>query len=108
MAVKTYAELHSAVKEILKDNNSDEALAILEDFQDSESSVGTGKKYQYDEDMEAKVQETETYWREKYKNRFYHGEETIKDDPCTPGAEKLPEEDKPEIHVKDLFKEATH
>lgn len=103
MAVKSYSELVEQVKAILKDNNSDEALGLLEDLADSEPNMA-GKKYQYDEDMEAKVSALDTEWRERYKKRFYTGEGIGEPAPASI-SEPEQADDEDDIHVKDLFKE---
>ena len=72
MAIKSYNELMASLKEILKDNTSDEALAFIEDMNDT-------LKENSGEDWKARYEENDRQWREKYKARFFDGknEETV-------------------------------
>lgn len=66
MAIKSYDELMGSLKEILKDNTSDEALAFIEDMNDT-------LKENSGEDWKARYEENDRQWREKYKARFFDG-----------------------------------
>lgn len=67
MAIKSYDELMGSLKEILKDNTSDEALAFIEDMNDTLAEKNDG------EDWKARYEENDRQWREKYKARFFDG-----------------------------------
>lgn len=63
MAVKNVDELLIAAKQFLGDNESDEAIAFLEDIKDS---------YKRDTvNWEDKYNELDKMWRKKYKERFF-------------------------------------
>lgn len=66
MAIKSYDELMSSLKEILKDNTSDEALSFIEDMNDT-------LKENSGEDWKARYEDNDRQWREKYKARFFDG-----------------------------------
>lgn len=66
MAIKSYDELMGSLKEILKDNTSDEALSFIEDMNDT-------LKENSGEDWKARYEENDRQWREKYKARFFDG-----------------------------------
>lgn len=66
MAIKSYEELMDSLKEILKDNTSDEALSFIEDMNDT-------LKENSGEDWKARYEENDRQWREKYKARFFDG-----------------------------------
>lgn len=69
MAVKTKDEIMATIKTVLGENQSDEAITLLEDVADTldattDASDGT--------DWKAKYEENDKNWREKYTSRFYN------------------------------------
>lgn len=74
MAIKSYDELMGSLKEILKDNTSDEALAFIEDMNDTLAEKNDG------EDWKARYEENDRQWREKYKARFFDGKKEDEDE----------------------------
>ena len=88
---RSLEELKENYKSIIGDNTSDEALAFLEDIEDSYS--------QPEVDWEAKYKENDAEWRQKYRDRFFSDVPQEKD-------EYEPEE-KPTHKTKfeELFKE---
>ena len=91
MAIKSYDELMVSLKEILKDNTSDEALSFIEDMNDTLAEKNTG------EDWKARYEENDRQWREKYKARFFDGK---KEDEVVVTEDE--EDDKP-LRYEDLF-----
>lgn len=94
-------ELITKIKAYIGEDTSDAAISILEDVADS-VDVPDGIS---EEEMNAKIEEVEKKWREKYISRFTDGEESEE-------VEKeeeeiiLPEDDKEEIiKYDDLFEE---
>lgn len=87
MAVRSTEELIKIVSDRIGNDNSDEALSILEDVADTLNSLEDKNK----EDWKTKYEELDTEWRKKYRDRF---EQNI----------KPKEETKEEIKtVEDLF-----
>ena len=65
------SELMKRVSGYIGEDNSDEALSLLEDIQDTiEDSSDVSSYVAEIEELKKKVEETETTWREKYKARF--------------------------------------
>lgn len=75
--VKEWKEIIERVKNMLPDATTDEAIAIIEDMAD------TSEKY--DElvaelkDLKSKYDEMDKSWRQKYIDRFFAGEDEIKE-----------------------------
>lgn len=63
MPKRTVEELLESAKTLLGENTSDEALAFIEDITDSFSKPSV--------DWEAKYNENDAMWRQKYRDRFY-------------------------------------
>ena len=74
MAVLSPEELRSAVRTFIGENNSDEALALIENTEDTISHYEniTADKT----DWKQKFEENDKAWREKYKARFYSDADT--------------------------------
>lgn len=70
MPKKSKEEFIKALSDFIGDNTSDDALALLEDAQDSfEGEDVTPYKTEI-ADLKAKTEEIEKTWRERYKARF--------------------------------------
>lgn len=70
MAVKTAEELMESVRSRLGDDQSDEALALLEDISDTYGDMqsrATGG-----EDWKKKYETNDAEWRQKYRDRFFN------------------------------------
>lgn len=78
MAVKTIEELMESVRTRLGDDQSDEALALLEDISDTygdmQSHTSGG------EDWKKKYEENDAEWRQKYRDRFFNKSNNNDDD----------------------------
>lgn len=98
--VRNKAELIEAIKTFIGENDSDEALAILEDVSDTFTDL-EGKTTDK-EDWKKKYEENDKMWRTKYKERF--SAPVTKDEPEEPEIpEGNPEEEK-ELTFDNLFK----
>lgn len=91
MAKRTLEELQEKYKSIIGENTSDDALSFLEDITDSYS--------QPEVDWEAKYNENDAMWRQKYRDRFFSDMPVEQQD--------YPEPEKPVMKTKfeELFKE---
>lgn len=65
-------DLLKKASDFIGDNTSDDAISLLEDLSDtlSEDTTDISGYVKEIEELKAKVVETETTWREKYKARF--------------------------------------
>lgn len=83
------------LKRFIGDDNSDENLSIIEDFNDSidEENIEWRNRYE----------ENDKNWRERYSSRFFSGEkEEVKDK----GNEEISEsqfDEKADLRIDDLF-----
>lgn len=68
MAIKTKDELINNIKTFIGENDSDEALALLEDVSDTFADFET--KTADSTDWKSKYEENDKAWRTKYKERF--------------------------------------
>lgn len=66
MAIKTKDELIQSLNDVLGDNASDEALALMEDLSDTmDDNAAKGAV-----DWEQKYRENDAAWRARYRDRF--------------------------------------
>ena len=89
---KSLEELLTNVKQMIgEDNTSDEALSLIEDLTDSYSAPTV--------DWEAKYNENDAMWRQKYRDRFFSD--------VPPEEQDYHEPEKPVMKTKfeELFKE---
>ena len=81
MSVLSFEELRNSLKTFIGENNSDEALALIENTEDTitnyENMIADKT------DWKQKFEENDKVWREKYKARFYSdaGKKDNKDEP---------------------------
>lgn len=68
MAVRTREELMEMVRNRIGEDNSDEALAMLEDMTDSLNDYET--RINEAGDWKAKYDENDAAWRQRYRERF--------------------------------------
>lgn len=66
MPKRTKDELLAALKGVLGDNQSDEAIALIEDVTDTFEAPA--------EDWEQKYKDNDAAWRQKYTERFFAGD----------------------------------
>lgn len=73
MAVKTKDELMSSIRARIGDDQSDEAIALVEDFSDTYDDMqskanGDGK------DWKTMYEQNDQEWRKKYRDRFFNND----------------------------------
>lgn len=99
MAVKTMEELMESVRARLGDDQSDEALALLEDISDTYSDMQS--RTTGGEDWKKKYETNDAEWRQKYRDRFFNKSNDNDDDDADDGCDKP---SKP-MTFDELFKE---
>lgn len=98
--VRNKEELLAAIKTRIGDDTSDEALALVEDINDSFDDLNN--RVTEAGDWKAKYEENDKQWRDKYRERFFAPSD--EDDPLAKELEKE-EPDKPKaLRYEDLFK----
>lgn len=103
MAVRTRDEIMEAIKARLGDDTSDEALAIIEDVNDTFSDYETRST----DDWKSKYDELDANWRKRYRDRFFQspgGKETDKEEVVSDNEEDLKDEGE-EKSFDSLFEE---
>lgn len=98
--VRNKEELLAAIRTRIGDDTSDEALALVEDINDSFDDLSN--RVNEAGDWKAKYEENDKQWRDKYRERFFAP--TDEDDPLTKEMQQE-EPDKPKVlRYEDLFK----
>lgn len=82
MAVKTVDEIMKKVREIIGEDDSDEAIGFIEDISD------TLESFSNTEDWKTKYEENDKKWREKYRDRFFTSKEEVEEDDIEEPEEK--------------------
>lgn len=77
MAIKSTEELLNAIKARVGEDNSDEALELIEDVSDTLKDLNS--KASKEQDWEHKYYENDIAWRNKYKERFFSGNKNNND-----------------------------
>ena len=72
MAIKSKDELLEALRTRIGEDNSDEAIALIEDFVDTYDDLETKSKGD-GTDWKQKYEDNDKEWREKYISRFSSG-----------------------------------
>lgn len=101
MAVLTHEAIMNAVNEYIGEAADDNALALLENLEDTLSDIEA--KAADNTDWQAKYTELDETWRKRYRDRF---ENPVKGQPADP-VEIIDEPGEPETKTKfeDLFEE---
>lgn len=76
MAILTREQLMESIRNRVGDDTSDEALAFIENVNDTIESMTTDKNT----DWKQKFEENDAAWRQKYKDRFFNSSSEDKDD----------------------------
>ena len=76
MAILTREQLMESIRNRVGEDTSDEALAFIENVNDTIESMTTDKNT----DWKAKYEENDAAWRQKYKDRFFNSSSEDKDD----------------------------
>lgn len=93
--VKTKEEILEQIKTRLGEDTSDEALSFIEDITDTLTDYET--KTNDTTDWKQKYEDNDKQWRERYKERFFSGENPEEEEE----EQGLPE---PPLSFDDLFK----
>lgn len=72
MAIKTKNEILESIRSHFADDNSDEAIAFIEDVTDTFTDLETRANGD-GVDWKARAKQIDDEWREKYKARFFSG-----------------------------------
>lgn len=104
-------ELMEQLKKVLADNDSDDALALVEDLNDSfdekkSDDADWEKKYaDAEKEWKKKLDDNDSQWRKKYKDRFFQGESTEKGKEKEEDVDKevLEKEHAEKVSIDDLF-----
>lgn len=80
MAILTKEQLMESIKNRVGEDTSDEALAFIENVNDTIESMTTDKNT----DWKAKYEENDAAWRQKYKDRFFNVAPPDEDDDLDP------------------------
>ena len=95
MAILTREQLMESIRNRVGDDTSDEALAFIENVNDTIESMTTDKNT----DWKTKYEENDAAWRQKYKDRFFNSSSEDKDDDFEEEEKKKP------MTYEALFKE---
>lgn len=90
MAIKSKEDILASLKDILKEDTSDEALAIIEDVSDTFDDFTTQKQSEID--WEQKYKDNDKEWRERYRDRFFNHSENPKDETIDFSTDEIVEE----------------
>lgn len=103
MAVRTRDEIMEAIRARLGDDTSDDALAIIEDINDTFGDYET----RTGDDWKSKYDELDASWRKRYRDRFFQSpgdKDTDRDKGVGDNEEDLKDEGK-EKSFEELFTE---
>ena len=95
MAILTKEQLMESIRNRVGEDTSDEALASIENVNDTIESMTTDKNT----DWKTKYEENDAAWRQKYKDRFFNSSSEDKDDDFEEEEKKEP------MTYEALFKE---
>lgn len=95
MAILTREQLMESIRNRVGEDTSDEALAFIENVNDTIESMTADKNT----DWKAKYEENDAAWRQKYKDRFFNSSSEDKDDDFEEEEKKKP------MTYEALFKE---
>lgn len=88
MAIRTRDELLDAVRARIGDDTSDEAIAFIEDIQDTLNNYENNANND-GTDWKKKYEDNDKEWRTKYRDRFFSGGGTQDDDDPDPTPKRL-------------------
>lgn len=97
MAVRTREEILNSVRNRIGDDNSDDALSLIEDLTDTMSDL-ENKANNDGQNWKQKYEENDAAWRKKYRDRFFSGGSGDDDDEPEPARKK-------NYSFENLFKE---
>lgn len=79
MAILSREDYLERLNTLVGEDNSDEALQIIEDFTDTFDNLGTQNDNNDNENWKQKYEELDTTWRQKYRDRFMNSQTTEED-----------------------------
>ena len=79
MSVLTREDYLERLNTLVGEDNSDEALQIIEDFTDTFDNLGTQNDNNDNENWKQKYEELDATWRQKYRDRFMNSQTTEED-----------------------------
>ena len=79
MAILTREDYLERLNTLVGEDNSDEALQIIEDFTDTFDNLGTQNDNNDNENWKQKYEELDATWRQKYRDRFMNTQTTEED-----------------------------
>lgn len=98
MAIKSKEEILEQINARIGEDNSDEAIAIIEDITDTLNDFETRANGD-GVDWKTKYEENDKEWRNKYKERFFNPEPNEDNN-----LEETPPDDNKPMSYADLFK----
>lgn len=101
MAVRKKDEFMAALNNLIGDNNSDEALALIEDAQDTFSNFESPDS----ENWEQRYNDLDASWRKRYKERFFSNTKKDESENETSGNQEQDNEtnETEDLEIEDLF-----
>lgn len=102
MAVRTIEEITKALTNILGEDTSDEAIALLEDVSDTLNDYN--QRITDNGDWQKKYETNDADWRKKYRDRFMGKVDESADDKLVPPTDDEPVS-KEKLTFDSLFKE---
>ena len=100
MAILTREEYFNRLQDYVGDDTSDRAISLVEDLTDTYNSFEEKKNDGVD--WEAKYNENDKAWRERYSRRFFTGMSAMPGEDSAEPEEKVTAEN---ITVDDIFEE---
>lgn len=97
MAIKSLDDILNAVKARLGEDQTDEALELLEDIADTFKEVSKNST----EDWKKKYEDNDASWRKKYRDRFFAKTDEVESEED----EDSDGEDRKILKYEELFKE---
>ena len=79
MAILTREDYLERLNTLVGEDNTDEALQIIEDFTDTFDNLGTQNDNNDNENWKQKYEELDATWRQKYRDRFMNSQTTEED-----------------------------
>lgn len=99
MAIRTRAELMESIRARIGEDDSDEAITLIEDINDTLTDFESRGS----EDWKGRYEENDREWRRKYKERFFSANNDPAADVDTPTDTGFVEEEVKSYNYEDLF-----
>ena len=79
VAILSREDYLESLNTLVGEDNTDEALQIIEDFTDTFDNLGTQNDNNDNENWKQKYEELDATWRQKYRDRFMNSQTTEED-----------------------------